>query len=717
MVSSLASGQSITVNSTNCRQIIDMMGGDMERSSKAIQSSDNKEEMLQWAFGDIAFNICRVQYDKNQELVEGTKNWAFYEKQVMTMQEIKALNPDIRFFATMRSDYDGYGDNNNLPDWICDYETKEVDTDKYGIFLADYVEYMDQQGVPIDMMCVAKEWKAYFPADVARDMIIKLNGELNARGVAVPEISDQGFWNLSGCINYLDDVTSLGTEDLYGSFSCHDYQGQGLSYWQTVESKAAALGKPVYNDESSAGGGSPTYGEELDISKPISAYVGKCEMYEAGIKGEMMFEIWSRGINRETRAIYCPSGGTGRRMRAYYIMKLFANNAVDSTYITSEIDSMSDVHTMAFRRDNQIMLWVINEGATDYSSVPVALDASAISGSVSETCWSSNTPITGTASAVAASNSSFVVSIEAQSLNCYICDVGNLGVPYAESFESGQGGWVQSAESDLGWTVHSGYTTTTNTGPSGASTGDWYLYVENHDENAYYKTAAVECTFDLSDLYDAELGFDYHMYGPYVDYLVVDVHDGTSWTSNVWKKTGEQQSSSEAAWSNAVVSLTDYAGNTNVTIRFRSKQKKWHAADTAIDNLWLEEIVVPPYTLWSWQTFADAAEGTDTSEEGNPDGDANSNELEWLLGTDPQVADSPITAMTFAEPNLIVTYTRRQLDDVSVYAEVTSSLASADWATTGISEVVIADDGEIETVAVIVPDDSGQRFIRLRVEQ
>ena len=424
MCSALAFGQSITVNSTNYQQTIDMMGGDMERSSKSIQNTKNKAEMIQWGFGDIAFNVCRVQYDKNQELEEGTKNWAFYDKQVTTMQEIKAVNPNIEFFATLRSDYDGYGDNNNLPDWFCNYDTKEIDADKYGIFLADYVEYMDQQGVPIAMMSVAKEWASYVTAEVARDVIIKLENELTARGISIPLICDQGFWSLSAGINYVQDVESLGTEDLYGAFCSHDYAKQGLPKWIELESAVAAMGKTLYHDESSHGGGGPTYGAEPNITTPISAYVKKCDMYQAGVKGEAFFEIWSRGINKETRPIYYRWGGTGVRMRAYYIMKLFANNVVDSTYITSEIDSMDGVYTMAFRRNNQIALWVINEGATVYTSVPISMDASVINESVAATYWTQSTPVTGsTISYTASSANRFNVSIEAESINCYIFDV------------------------------------------------------------------------------------------------------------------------------------------------------------------------------------------------------------------------------------------------------------------------------------------------------
>ncbi|MDF7824762.1 hypothetical protein P4B35_12125 [Pontiellaceae bacterium B12227] len=722
LCSSQGQGQSITVNATDYGQTIDMMGGDMERSSKAIQNAANKAEMIRWSFEDIGFNFCRVQYDKNQELEEGTKNWAFYDKQVATMQQIKAVNPDIRFFATLRSDYDGYGDDNNLPDWLCNYSTKVVDTDKYGIFLADYVEYMSQQGVPVDMMCVAKEWKAYFPADVARDVIIKFNRELTARGVAVPLISDQGFWNLSGCINYIDDVADLGTEDLYGSFSCHDYQDQGLSYWMTVGSKAAALGKPVYNDESSHGGGGPSYGVEPDISSPVNAYRKKCEMYAGGIKGEMMFEIWSRGINRETRAIYCPSGGTGRRMRAYYIMKQFANHVMDSTYVTSDVESMSGVHTMAFRKDDLIFLCVINESTNAYESVPMVLNGTTISKPVIKTCWTSDTDITGAVSSHPASGSGYIASIPAESLNFCIIDLGPavLALPYAESFEEGLGAWVQSASDNFDWSLGSGYTVTTNTGPSVASDGGQYLYLEGHDTDEYNKTAGIECSFDLGACDWSELSFDYHMFGPYIDCLAVDVStNGAGWTSNVWKRVGQQHTSSESVWSNAVVDLSAFVGNETVSLRFRGKQKKWHAADTAIDNVIVTGAPFTPFQHWAVNSFSDAPPGTDISSAGNPDGDRLNNLQEWVLVTDPMTADTPPLNISISEPNFILTYDRRSDSGLIVRAGWALSPTSTVWRLNGdgLTEVVIGSGGDVETVAVLIPLDEKQKFIRLEVEQ
>ncbi len=130
-------------------------------------------------------------------------------------------------------------------------------------------------------------------------------------------------------------------------------------------------------------------------------------------------------------------------------------------------------------------------------------------------------------------------------------------------------------------------------------------------------------------------------------------------------------------------------------------------------------IVDHPMDGWRAEQFGtDATNLAVAAASANPDGDSLSNEQEWILATDPQTADSAIASMTFDDSNLIITYTRRKIDGVTVYSEVSSTLAPSDWSTTEIIyEGVISDDGEIETVAVIVPSGDEQGFIRLRVEQ
>ncbi|NRS88475.1 O-glycosyl hydrolase [Flavobacterium sp. 7E] len=420
-----ALGQSITLNTTDYKQTVDMMGGDMERSSINIQWSQNKEEMIDWGFKDIAFNYCRVQYDKNQELVEGIKNWAFYDKQVLTMQRIKLANPNIKFFATMRTDYDGYGDDNNMPDWIVNYSTKKIETDKYAVFLADYLEYMYNKGITIHTLSITKEWTSFVYASRAKNIIPKLHAECDARGIPRVKISDQGFWSISQGISYINDVTSLATKDLYDSFCSHDYQNEGTTKWASLITKSNALGKKVYDDETSTGAGPDKGAVEPAMSYPIDVYIKKAIAYNAGLNGEIFFEIWSRGINTETRSIYCPWKGTGTRLRGYYIMKQFANNILDSKYITATVNAASNVYTISFRKDNKVVLWVINKGTTNFASLPVTLNPSVITSKVAATYWTNSTPITGSTTSYTASGKTFAPKVEAESINCYLFDVAD----------------------------------------------------------------------------------------------------------------------------------------------------------------------------------------------------------------------------------------------------------------------------------------------------
>ncbi|WP_372846178.1 glycosyl hydrolase, partial [Pontiella sp.] len=288
-------------------------------------------------------------------------------------------------------------------------------------------------------------------------------------------------------------------------------------------------------------------------------------------------------------------------------------------------------------------------------------------------------------------------------------------LPYAESFESGFGVWKQSTGDDLDWTRNSGGTDTGNTGPDGASDGSWYLYVENHDSGVQYKTASLECLFDFSAVAGAELLFDYHMYGDYIDYLSIDVYDGATWSSNVWQQVGEAHASGADPWSTAAVDLSAFAGNGAVTIRFRSKQQQWHAADTAIDNIRLLESE-SPYNQWAAVAFSNAPAGTDQSETGNPDGDSNLNTVEWILATDPLVADSPVKALDAGTANFVMTYTRRIVSGIAVRAAWSPSLSEPDWGTAGLTESVIGTVDGVETVEASVPIDADEKHLRIEIE-
>ncbi|WP_109302095.1 choice-of-anchor B family protein [Aquimarina sp. AU474] len=165
------------------------------------------------------------------------------------------------------------------------------------------------------------------------------------------------------------------------------------------------------------------------------------------------------------------------------------------------------------------------------------------------------------------------------------CTSGISSFPYNEGFENTLGSWTQSSSDDLDWTIDSNGTPSRNTGPSSATDGTYYIYVEASGNGTGYPNKSAIITspcIDLGSAADATLSFSYHMYGNTnmgSIALEASTDEGVSWTS-LWNQTGNQGNS----WQNATIDLTPYTGD-GVQLRFnRITGNSWQA-DIAIDNL------------------------------------------------------------------------------------------------------------------------------------
>ena len=93
-----------------------------------------------------------------------------------------------------------------------------------------------------------------------------------------------------------------------------------------------------------------------------------------------------------------------------------------------------------------------------------------------------------------------------------------------------------------------------------------------------------------ADAYAMTLDFDYHMFGSTIGTLNVDVYDGT-WHQGVWSMSGQQQTSSSAAYASATVDLSSYSGI--IKVRFRAVAAGGLSGDIAIDNLTIGGVLIP----------------------------------------------------------------------------------------------------------------------------
>ncbi|MFC5045083.1 M36 family metallopeptidase [Aquimarina hainanensis] len=168
------------------------------------------------------------------------------------------------------------------------------------------------------------------------------------------------------------------------------------------------------------------------------------------------------------------------------------------------------------------------------------------------------------------------------------CTSGISSFPYSEGFENNLGAWTQSSNDNLDWTVDANGTPSNGTGPSSASEGANYIYVEASGNGTGFpnKRAILNSPcFDLSSVTTANFSFKYHMLGSAIGRLDVEAStdDGTSWTS-IFNKTGEQGSS----WNTANIDLATYVGG-SVQLRFNTVTGSSWQADVAIDDVKLTE--------------------------------------------------------------------------------------------------------------------------------
>lgn len=166
------------------------------------------------------------------------------------------------------------------------------------------------------------------------------------------------------------------------------------------------------------------------------------------------------------------------------------------------------------------------------------------------------------------------------------CNTTISGYPYNESFESGSGSWVQVSGDDFDWTRRSGGTPSSNTGPTAAANGSFYMYTEASSPNYPSKTSIfMSPCFNLNGLSNPTFNFKYHMYGSTAMgslSLQVSTDDGNNWSGSIWSRSSNQGN----AWLDGSVSLAAYSGV--IRLRFVGVTGSTWQGDMAIDQLNLQ---------------------------------------------------------------------------------------------------------------------------------
>ena len=177
----------------------------------------------------------------------------------------------------------------------------------------------------------------------------------------------------------------------------------------------------------------------------------------------------------------------------------------------------------------------------------------------------------------------FTFATSIQGAGNITCTSGFPGAAFVDDLET-QGLWTGDFGTGNGvWKVNSGGTTSGNTGPSGAHSGNNYFYFETSTGGGTTGTIVTPAIDLTSASNDAELSFWIHAFGATIGTL--DVGIGTSSSgpfTNVFSQSGQLQTASGDPFQNVGINIASYIGQ-QIYVSFTYNRGASFTGDIAID--------------------------------------------------------------------------------------------------------------------------------------
>ncbi|XP_071131727.1 MAM and LDL-receptor class A domain-containing protein 1-like isoform X9 [Mytilus edulis] len=164
--------------------------------------------------------------------------------------------------------------------------------------------------------------------------------------------------------------------------------------------------------------------------------------------------------------------------------------------------------------------------------------------------------------------------------NCDVQDVS--GNSYSCGFETDGATCIfkDTTNDEFDWTRRTKSTPSSSTGPSGAATGDYYMYIETSSPRVNGDTAVLSTQDTNLPAGSWCLTFQYHMKGSSMGSLEVFAGDRSSSLSSIWTKSGEQ--SDPDLWKTATI---DIPQQSNPVITIDGIRGSSYRGDIAIDDI------------------------------------------------------------------------------------------------------------------------------------
>ncbi|HOI27432.1 MAG TPA: carbohydrate-binding protein [Paludibacteraceae bacterium] len=405
VVSAPAFGQTATVYLNQEKQLIQGFGG---MNHPAWQGYDLTSAQIQKLYGngdgELGFSILRIWVDSN------TSGWS---RDVATPKAVQNLGGIV--FATPwnpPTDMVETVSRNGRSEKRLKYSSYAA----YAEHLKNFNNYMKQQGVSLYAMSFANEpdygfdW-TWYSADEVYNFTKNYAGSLRINGTKV--ISAESFsYNKSMYDKILDDASALSNIDIIGAHFYASNAGTSNTFFQYAKADQKAANKERWMTEhytSSDASSNPIrancWPEALNVSY---------EIHRAMVEGNFNAYVWWY-LRRDYGPMAQNDGAITKRG---YLMGQFSKFVRPGfVRVNADKNPTTDVYVSAYKKDNEVVIVAVNRSISAKTITFSIPEANASTWSRYVTTSSKNI---AKESDIASSNTSFNVTLEAQSTTTFV---------------------------------------------------------------------------------------------------------------------------------------------------------------------------------------------------------------------------------------------------------------------------------------------------------
>ncbi|MEN1680162.1 MAG: hypothetical protein AAGJ46_11260 [Planctomycetota bacterium] len=360
---------------------VDRWGWDLKGNLSLVSNASRAQAL----YVDVPANLVRIPWFVDAHFSDGSVNTARYASMLTSLNNILAVNPDVEVFASVRLEGgDTFVGPPSEPGWVTagnenwsfdaggsifGNQSNRPNPDFYAQLIADYVSFLDSNGVSVDYLGVNNETDGALGVNRYIGTVDNVRTELTDRGFDASAVTFIGpdTFSPNTAVNITNSLASQGRLDTAQIIGSHGYPrraGHDREPWEDMS--AASGGHDLWHTEvhinpSNANNGSPDTDniarmrDGLGVLFAVNKAGGGAVDAQGDLIGASSFVWWQGGPNESL---------IDQTIKREVIKTTLGASPVFTTPdFNEQTTNTSTPLYQAYVEGNEVTLWIANPGA------------------------------------------------------------------------------------------------------------------------------------------------------------------------------------------------------------------------------------------------------------------------------------------------------------------------------------------------------------------